>query len=122
MSEPQKRVFAVTMMKRDQNHTIVAQTENIEEARRIWDQLVAQWTKCVRESTPFIIDTNVVATAFDPGMIYEITIKSTELTSRFNPNNPYQNNMQQHGFTETFGKFSRAGTVGQDVLDNGFAY
>lgn len=122
-----KPVFSVLLLKKDQNVISIVQTENYDEAKRVWSDLVERWTKAILDRRPFILDDGINASAFDPGLIHEILIKSIQLTNRINPNNPYLTEAQQGGFSNTFGRYSsQQGGNGQfplgELMDNGFKY
>ena len=116
-----RQLFAVTILKRDQQHLIVMQTENQDEAQEAWTKLVGLWTQALKEQTPFILG-GVSATAFDPGLVYEITINSTELTGTVSGNNPYNKNMLQNGFSESFGMSAKGNSSQSPMLDTGFKF
>lgn len=123
MANVQQKMFAVTVLRRDEQHMILVQTPSQDEARKAWTVLLERWKTAIKEQTPFVLDNDVTATAFDPGLIYEITIKSTDLTSRFSQNNPYQNEMATNGFSNSWEKFSGgAAKQGNELLDSGFKF
>lgn len=125
MQNQGRKMFAVTLLKRDQQHIIISQTENYDEARATWTKLVEAWTRALKDQHPLVLDNSVTATAFDPGLVYEITIKTMDLTSRVNTSNPYTQDMLANGFSNSFGAArgsNMAHDPGQGVLDGGFKF
>ena len=118
-------IFSVFIVKKDQDVLQIVQSADFEEAKHAWDSLVDQWTKCVMDRKPFIISNSVNCIAFDPGIISEISLKTTELTNRINPNNPYAQQMVKRGFSNTFGNFTQSTNTqhpAEELLDNGFNF
>jgi hypothetical protein len=119
-------LFGVFIVKRDKNVITVVQTGNYDEASKAWDELTDQWTKCILDKKPFILSNNVNKSAFDPGLIEEIMLKTVELTNRINPNNPFMQEMQRSGFSNTFGSYTQQSSTNsytaEELLDRGFNY
>jgi len=109
-----KQTYAVIVLKRNQDHIVVLETLDFDEAHKLYGELKEKWTKSLHDQTPFELSTPLV-TAFDPGLIYEITIRPiTE--SDINPNNPYRKEMINRGFSNTFNKNTNS------ILDEGYKY
>ncbi len=119
-------LFGVFIVKKDKNVISIIQTSNYEEAEKIWNVLTEQWTKCILDRKPFILSNAVNKSAFDPGMIEEITIKTVELANRINPNNPFLQEMQRNGFSNTFGNYMGQSSTNprptEELLDLGFNF
>lgn len=115
MSDNKTEGYSVWVMRRDQAHIAILETSNFDEADKVWKDLKDRWTTALKEQIPFELR-NPRITAFDPGLIYEITL--LPLMSNVNNDNPYQQQMRQNGFSNTFGKL----TKGSDMLDNGYKY
>lgn len=116
MNEKKLETYSVWVMRRDQAHITVMETGSFEEADKVWQDLNSRWTNSLKEQVPFILRAPLV-TAFDPGLIYEIALLpygNTNVAS----DNPYQQNMRQNGFSNTFNKVARTG----DILDGGYRY
>lgn len=98
----QKIKYNVIVMKKAQDHIFMIETENYDEAYKVWKETKDKWTNAIKEQIPFELESPIV-TAFDPGMIYEITLVPIEAATNVNSNNPYKRNAQAKGFSNTFG-------------------
>jgi len=115
--EPKKQeAYSVWVMRRDQAHITVLETTSFEEADKAYQELENRWTTALKEQIPFKLRAPYI-TAFDPGLIYEISLLPFGNT-QVNNDNPYQAQMRQNGFSNTFGKVAR----GSDVLDGGYKF
>ena len=117
INEKKQEVYSVWVMRRDQSHITVLETSNFEEADKVYQELETRWTTALKEQVPFKLRAPYV-TAFDPGLIYEISLLPFGNTTKVNSDNPYQQSMQQNGFSNTFGKVARS----SDVLDGGYKF
>jgi hypothetical protein len=109
-----KQTYAVFLMKRDQEHLMVLETEQFEEADKKWFEMRDLWTECLKSQTPFTLRSPMI-TAFDPGMIYEISLVPKIKTETVrNPANPYAQRMNKEGLAATMGN------RGSEMLDGGF--
>lgn len=109
MNTSTKIKYGLLILKRDQDHIQVMETEDFKEADKLWEDLTERWTTCLSETKPFRLRSPII-TSFDPGLIYEITIRPVTESTR-NPDNPYQAKMQKEGFSATFRG---------EVLDGGY--
>lgn len=110
--EEKKPLYGLFIMRRDENHISVIESLNYDEVFEAYKKLVADWAACVKELRPFSLSTPVVTT-FDPGLIYEITVRpilAETAVSKYD--NPYQQKMMKNGFQNTF--------ASPDVLDGGY--
>jgi len=107
-----KLKYSVLVLKRDQEHISVVETDSFDEADKLWQSLKDKWTTCLHEQKPFELRKPII-TAFDPGLIYEITVRPVSDVVK-NPDNPYQQSMQRNGFSATF-------RGGSELLDNGYS-
>jgi len=57
---------------------------------------------------------------FDPGLIYEITIKLITETPSSRYDNPYQKQMEKHGLSNMIGRRPQGQTAEGDLLDGGY--
>jgi hypothetical protein len=112
MSE-QKIKYGVYVLKKSQDHISVKETESYDEAFAIWVELKERWAMCIKEQKPFEIVKPIV-TAFDPGMIYEVTLRPVPQVAASLGNNPYAAQAQQQGFGSMF-----SGQSG--ILDGGYS-
>jgi predicted proteasome-type protease len=110
-------VYSVWVMRRDQSHITVLETSSFEEADKVYNELESRWTTALKEQVPFKLRAPYI-TAFDPGLIYEISLLPLGNTTKVNSDNPYQQQMRQNGFSNTFGNSAR----GSDVLDGGYKF
>ena len=102
--EESKTIYGLFILKRDGEHIVVSESDNYDEVFESWKNLKDQWTSCVQESKPFELIKPVV-TAFDPNLIYEITVKPVVETTATNKNyNPYREQMHKEGFSNAFAK------------------
>lgn len=105
-AETPKAEYGVLILRRDQQHIQALLTSDYEAAFKLWQELSKKWQESVKETIPFQLTAPIV-TAFDPGLISEITIRpviENKLTS--NPNNPYEKEMRERGFSDTFGRYT----------------
>jgi hypothetical protein len=116
VSDKKQEVYSVWIMRRDQSHITVLETSNFEEADKAYQELEARWTTALKDQLPFKLRSPYM-TSFDPGLIYEISLLPFGNTN-VQVDNPYQVQMRQNGFSNTFGKVTKGG----DMLDNGYKY
>ncbi len=105
MSKPKTEevIYQTLILRRDGNHIAVIESVEFEKCYAMWEQLQNQWAECAKEVKPFVIK-DPVLTAFEPGLIYEITLRPVmPMTKAMNENNPYARNMLDRGFSNTFG-------------------
>ena len=117
MNDKKQEVYAVWVMRRDQAHIVVMETSSFEEADKVWQDLNTRWTTALKEQVPFVVRAPIV-TAFDPGLIYEISLLPYGSSTNVSNDNPYQQNMRQNGFSNTFNRYSKT----TDILDGGYKY
>lgn len=98
-------LYSVLILRHDQQHVIIVQTDNKDEARNAYTELVDKWSLALKESQPFLIDNGITASATDPKMISDIRLEATAINNRINPNNPFMQEMQSNGFSNTFSKY-----------------
>jgi hypothetical protein len=128
MQQELKSLFGVFIVFKDGNSAQIVQTENYDEARKAWTELVERWTRCVKDQVPFVLDDGLDASASDPGLIHKIFIKSIQLTNRINPNNPWLNQAQTGGFSNTFRNASvnpgelQSSYQSEELMDRGFKF
>lgn len=108
--KPQK--YVVFILRKDSQHLEALVTEKFNEAKTLYETLTEEWTKAIHEKTPFSLSTPVV-TSFDPGLIYEITVRPMEEPLSTDDDNPYKKNMMSKGLSATR-QFSHP------VLDGGY--
>ena len=108
-----KMTYGVWLLKRDQDHIQVLETQSFEEADKLWVELKDRWAVCLHEEKPFELRKPII-TAFDPGLIYEVTVRPLSASEPDkNIDNPYQARMKKEGF-------SAALRSGGEILDSGY--
>jgi len=109
-----QKIYELTLFRRDGGHINVTQSNNFEEVSSLWTELTERWAIAIKEQKPFILNKPVV-TSFDPGLIYEITVRPLVETSRANLNNPYYQDMLDKGLGNTLQKTN-------GLIDGGYKY
>lgn len=109
-----KLVYTVLILKKNQDHIAAIETDNYDQAYELWKSLVESWRACVKNQEPFSIESPIV-TAFDPGLVLEISLVPITQTVEVN-NNPYKKEMVEKGLSETLGRYN---TRGAEILDGG---
>ncbi len=112
--KPDEIVYETWILRRDQQHIAVVVSTDFEKCYKVWEELQAQWAECAKEVKPFVLK-DPVLTAFEPGLIYEITLRPVEspVSNAVNSKNPYAREMLNRGFSDVFGNqdlLSRANT------------
>lgn len=119
MSKEEKKVqiYALWVLRKDEQHIEVLESSKYDEVYEAYQKIKARWTECVKDRSPFELTTPMI-TVFDPGLIYEITIKLVTETPESRYENPYQRQAQKNGFMNALRNPQPEG-VG-DLLDNGY--
>lgn len=106
MSTEEKRpVYAVFILRTDQNHIQVIESEDYDKCYEKWQHLISLWQESVKEEKPFVLEEPKV-TCFTPVLIKEITLVPVVEQQFTKNNNPYQKEMEEHGFSSTLQKYS----------------
>lgn len=115
--EESKTSYGLFVLRRNEDHISVLETDNYDEAYEAWETLKQQWAKCINESLPFEL-TSPVVTAFDPNLIYEIILKPVVETMANNSRNfnPYKQAMHQNGLQNTLGNHAML----SEIKDGGY--
>jgi hypothetical protein len=116
-TEEKKQNYGVLIIRTDLEHIVVCETADFQTAHAEWKKLNEKWTTCVKEGTPFSIESPVI-TSFHPGLIKEIMVRPELAERPMNRgiNNPYESKMREKGLNGTM-KF---GVPGNDILDGGY--
>jgi hypothetical protein len=110
--EEKKSLYALYIMRKDENHITAIESSNYDEVYEMYKKLTQEWAICVKEQKPFSMVEPVVTT-FDPGLIYEITVRPVVVEQNLSKyDNPYQKKMLEKGFSNAFPG---------NVLDNGYS-
>lgn len=109
-----KELYRVIIFRRDGNHLEGFESEDFDQAKGKWLEYQEQWVEKFKEAQPFILEEPVV-TAFDPGLILEISVLPVQEQKQ--SNNPYKKQMQKEGLTNTLN--SMTGT-NYNLLDGGY--
>lgn len=116
--EKKQQVYTLLILRKDDNHIEVVQSLNYDEVMEAYNRVRLQWATCIKDQTPFELMRPIVTT-FDPGLIYEITVRPLAETTVSRFENPYQQSMMKNGFSSMFNKQNQVTTTG-DLLDNGY--
>lgn len=114
----EKQKYYVAILRRDGNNIIATETEDFEEAHKIYKEMLKEWKRANEEKQPFEVKKPLI-TSFDPGMVYEITLRpfSANTKNSVNSENPYQQQMQRQGLGNMLG----GGAPNMpDILDGGY--
>lgn len=110
--------YEVVLYRTDIGPVLVHTDSNKEKAKKLVDSLGEQWGDCVKKQTPFHLKSPFYS-FFDPGIIREISIQETTINAGID--NPYQQEMVNKGFSQSF----KTNTEVQkspysDLLDEGY--
>lgn len=111
------KTYEVVLFKSNSGPLLVHTDTNEERARKLVLSLSEQWGKCIKEQTPFLLKSPVFS-SFDPGLIREISVM--ESATPTGADNPYQQEMVNKGFTESFKGQSQVKQPYSELLDKGF--
>ena len=95
-------VYAVIILRKDQQHISVMEDTNYSKCLEKWEALHLQWVEAYKSTSPFILKDPIV-TAFEPGLISEIKLVPLMDESVVDTDNPYQKKMLQRGLSEMQG-------------------
>lgn len=95
-----KTIYQVAILRKDNAHIMVRETSNFEECLATWKALHTKWADSVKEPKPFVLEDPII-TAFEPGLIYEITLKPLYEESTVDSSNPYQKAMVERGLSNS---------------------
>lgn len=99
----QEQFYTVLVLRKDGDNITAVESADFEECYKVWEELQGKWTEAVKEVKPFVLK-DPILTAFEPGLIYEITLRPLSYKkSQINTNNPYARDMLDRGFSNTFG-------------------
>lgn len=112
----EKQVYEVVILRVDNNHIILEQTINFDEAVEKWKETNALWEDSLANKKPFKIMKPIV-TSFDPGMITEISVRPLMKISDSKYDNPYQQKMLKEGLGNMF---RQQGNPNSNLLDEGY--
>lgn len=113
--EEKKQVYEILIIRNDQNHISALQSDNYDKCFERWEELTKIWTEAVEGEKPFVLKDPIV-TAFNPGLIREITIRPVMTVSESKNENPYHKRMMKDGLSATLNNV----TGGSDLLDGGY--
>lgn len=110
----QNPIYAVQILRRDQNHIEVLNSTDFNKCLGRWKELHQLWAESSKEEKPFVLE-DPMLTAFQPGLITEIRLIPITADMQNQSNNPYHKQMVQNGLGATLPSMS-----GVDILDNGY--
>lgn len=113
-AEP-KQVLQVLLYRKDEAEpTVIMESDNFAQCKKVWKQLIEKWTKAHKEAEPFVLESPIV-TAIEPGIVAEIKVfPKMEPQLQIDPNNPYQRDMLNRGLAQ-----SMRGVAPGNIYDNG---
>lgn len=111
-------IYALIMFRKDIGPSNLLETNDFDKVKETWRNLTNKWTLSVKEQKPFELEEPVI-TSFDPSLIKEFRISTTETSLKIDESNPYLKNFRQKGFTESFRENTSLNT---EVLDQGYKY
>ena len=113
--EEKKQVYEVWILRHDEGHICCISETNYDKCFEAWGKFVENWKSSISDKTPFSMSFPVV-TAFDPGLIKEITLRPVVPVAESKYDNPYTQKMLRDGLTNTL----KGVTAGPDILDGGY--
>lgn len=116
-SEENKQVYQVIIYRVDNNHILLIQTTNFDEAVENWQKANNSWEESLSNKKPFKLMIPTV-TSFDPGLIKEISVKPIVKMETSKYNNPYQQKMMKEGLGATLQQ--KGNIFDPNVLDEGY--
>ena len=124
-NQPEQLTYAVIVYRKDDEHIIVAKSEDFSEIKKLWTDLKDKWINAHKEVIPFVIDgTDILCdiTCFEPGLVKEIKIEAVSgNVIQGNTDNPYMKKMMQQGFAGSFQGQGQS-RAGIDLLDKGYNF
>lgn len=115
VEEKKQVVYEVLIIRNDQNHIMALQSDNYDKCFERWEELTKVWTEAVEGSKPFVLKDPVI-TAFNPGLIREITVRPVMTTTESKNDNPYHKRMLKNGLSNMLDNV----TGDSDLLDGGY--
>lgn len=96
-NEEKKPSYICLILRKDGEHISVLESTDYDKVYDEYTRVTSEWTKCIKENTPFSLKFPVVTT-FDPGLIYEIKLNPVvEPLASSRNDNPYSKQMQRTG-------------------------
>jgi hypothetical protein len=115
-TEEKKQVYEVWILRHDEQHICSISEMNYDKCFENWEKLVKDWKSSISDKTPFSMSKPVV-TAFDPGLIKEITLRPVVQVAESKYDNPYQQKMMRDGLANTL---KGVNSPIPDILDGGY--
>ncbi len=116
MKKEEKQTYLLIILRRDNNHIDVMDSDEYDKIFETYKELTEKWATCITDSKPFSL-TSPVVTTFDPGLIYEITIKPiVDTVGKSKYDNPYQQAMMKNGLAGTLKSYD----IMSDLKDGGY--
>lgn len=116
--EEKKQIYEVILLKHNQEHIVVISTDKYDTAFEKWEQLTKTWTEALKDKVPLIIKDPIV-TAFDPGLVKEITVRPIMEVLESKYENPYQQSMMKNGLSKVL-RNTQNSSGSPDLLDEGY--
>lgn len=110
--------YGVYILRKDDQHIELLVSNNYDECFDRYKEIKDRWAQSIKDKTPFELERPIV-TAFDPGLVYEITLRLITETPSSRNENPYQKQMEKNGLGNMFSRTAQVGLSG-DLLDGGY--
>lgn len=115
MAQQPPKYYELYIKRKNEDHLSIEIGEDFTKLKSAWERLHKEWTESISEKRPFVIETPVV-TAFDPGLINEISLAPYTGQQERDPLNPYERQMQIDGFGKSINNFNNT----HQSLDQGY--
>jgi len=121
MSTEEKKVpsYALFILRKDEQHIEVLMSSNYDEVFERYKEVSSKWAQSIKDQSPFELLKPVV-TSFDPGLVYEVTIKLMSETPASRYENPYQKQMEKNGLGSMLNRRPQPTAPQGDLLDEGY--
>ena len=121
MNKEEKKipVYSLLILRKDDQHIVLLESGNYDEVFERYKEVKDHWAQSIKDKAPFELLKPVV-TVFDPGLIYEITIKLITETPSSRYDNPYQKQMERNGLSSMINRRPAVPTQDGEILDGGY--
>ena len=109
------KYYELYIKRKNEDHLSIEIGENFTKLKSTWEKLHKEWNESISEKRPFVIESPVV-TAFDPGLINEISLAPYNGQQNRDPENPYEAAMRKDGFGKSINNFNNL----NQSLDQGY--
>lgn len=114
----EKQVYEVVIFRVDNQHIILMQTINFDDAVEKWKEINTNWEDSLSSKKPFKLMQPIV-TSFDPGLISEIQVRPLTKVDASKYDNPYQKQMMKVGLSNMAHQ-TGGHPINSNMLDEGY--